>query len=603
MTSSLLPIGATLSERYRIDAFIAEGGMAIVYRAHDLRLERDVAIKVVRPEIGRQPDYLENFLIEARLAAKVSHANLVNVFDQGLDGSLEYLVMELVEGKTLREVLTKFGRIEQSKALDVTASILAGASALHRAGIVHRDIKPENVILANDGRIKLTDFGLARPTSQDPSGSPLYGTVAYMAPEILRGEQIDARSDIYAIGITLFELLTGSQPFKGDDAKAIAKAHLATDIPMPSSLASGISPSVDSLVQRASSKLPQSRFESASEMLQAVKTSSNSIRGTNPTVRLEPAPTSNPTELISSDLLEEHEEAPRPPRRFVKWLAMTAAAIVLGTTFGWWFGTGPGALITVPDLVSMAEIDARGATSQLPIKFESVDEYSDKAKGTVIRTDPPAGSYLMRDGSLKVYLSMGPKLNTVPNLLGKNLAEATLTLRGVNLWVGAVESFFNDAALGTVYDYSGSDGTSYPDGSKIDLKVSLGPIPMVQGVSKEVATTLLTAAGLKVGKITESYSDTVAKGQIISFVPQSADLAKGGSVDLTVSKGSDKVIMPKVVGETIAASKLALENLGLRVIVDTNQLTSKWGVAKVKSASAPAGSTLRIGDSVTIVSR
>jgi serine/threonine-protein kinase len=282
---------------------------------------------------------------------------------------------------------------------------------------------------------------------------------------------------------------------------------------------------------------------------------------------------------------------------------MTAAAILIGLTVGWWFGTGPAALITVPDLVSMNEIDARGATSQLPIKFESVDEYSDKDKGTVIRTDPPAGAYLMRDGSLKVYLSMGPKLNTVPNLLGKNLADATLTLRGANLWVGTVESFFNDAALGTVYDYSGSDGTSYPDGSKIDLKVSLGPIPMVQGVSKEVASALLTAAGLKVGKVTEAYSDTVPKGQVISIVPQSADLTKGGSVDLTVSKGSDKVIMPKVVGETIAASKLALESLGLRVIVDTNQLTSKWGVAKVKSASATAGSTLRIGDSVTIVSR
>ena len=224
MTSQTLPIGSVLSERYRIDAFLAEGGMALVYRAHDLRLERDVALKIVKDEFANSPDYLDAFINEAKLAARVSHPNLVNVFDQGVDGDFDYLVMELVVGKTLREIMSKFTKIEPSRALDVVASVLAGLSALHRAGIVHRDVKPENIILANDGRIKVTDFGLARPTSETKTaGTPLLGTVAYIAPEVLRGEQLDSRSDLYSVGVVLFELVTGTQPFAGESSKDVAK--------------------------------------------------------------------------------------------------------------------------------------------------------------------------------------------------------------------------------------------------------------------------------------------------------------------------------------------------------------------------------------------
>ena len=197
MTFNTLPQGTILSDRYRIDAFLAEGGMALVYRAHDIRLERDVALKIVKDEFANSPDYQDAFINEAKLAAKVNHPNLVNVFDQGVDGDFDYLVMELVEGKTLREILAKFGKIEANRALDVVAALLAGLSALHRAGIIHRDVKPENIILANDGRIKVTDFGLARPAAKVQSAdAPLLGTVAYISPEALRGSTVDARSDI-----------------------------------------------------------------------------------------------------------------------------------------------------------------------------------------------------------------------------------------------------------------------------------------------------------------------------------------------------------------------------------------------------------------------
>ena len=606
MTYQTLPIGSVLSDRYRIDAFLAEGGMAVVYRAHDLRLERNVAIKIVKDEFANSPDYLTAFINEAKLAAKVNHPNLVNVFDQGVDGDYDYLVMELVEGKTLREILGKFGKIEQARALDVIASVLAGLSALHRAGIIHRDVKPENIILANDGRIKLTDFGLARPTAtSQASGSPLLGTVAYISPEALKGQVLDARSDLYSLGVVLFELLTGQQPFTGEDSRAVARAHLNDVFPTPSSQNSRVSGAVDALVLKATARDQHERFASASEMLEQLRQTSTDLRNNNETrvISNETEVIENKTELIAAPELAELETEERKPRRFILWLAMTLTAVILGLGVGWWFGTGPGALITVPNLVSMTESEAVDATGLLPIKVQTIDENSDAPIGTVIRTDPASGSYVLRDGTLKVYLSIGPKLNTVPDLHGKNLIDATAALRAANFWIGKTDEFFNDSPLGTVFDFTGSDGSALPDGSNIDLKVSLGPIPVVKGISLQAARMALTAAGLNVGQITEAYSDTFAAGQVISLVPTTDALGKGGVVDLTVSKGTDKVIMPKVVGETIAASKLALEQLHLKVIVDTNVLSSRWGIAKVKSASAAAGATLRIGDTVTIVSR
>jgi serine/threonine-protein kinase len=606
MTSDTLPKGTILSDRYRIDAFLAEGGMALVYRAHDLRLERDVALKIVKDDFANSPDYQAAFINEAKLAAKVNHPNLVNVFDQGVDGDFDYLVMELVEGKTLREILNKFGKIESNRALDVIAAVLAGLSALHRAGVIHRDVKPENIILANDGRIKVTDFGLARPASMAQSAAaPLLGTVAYISPEALRGQSVDARSDLYAVGIVLFELLTGEQPFNAEDSRAVARMHLQERVPAPSSLNPAISTEVDALVLKSTNQSAEARFESASSMLNEVKRAVSSGDDSNQTrvISNETELIDNRTELISADGLDELDPEPKRERRFRNWVVLTLSAVLLGLGLGWWFGVGPGAVITVPNLVAMTESEVASATELLPIKVTTEDENSDAPIGTVTRTDPASGSLILRDGTLTVYLSIGPKLNKVPELKGKNLIEATAALRAANFWVGSTSQAFSEQPLGTIYDYTGSDGSVIEDGSSIDLKISLGPLPAVQGVALDVAKTLITAVGLKVGTIDYAYSDTYAKGQVISLVPKTADIAKGGTVDLTVSKGSDLVVMPQVVGETISASKLALEQLGLKVIVDTNALSSRWGIVKVKSCSAAVGSQLRIGDTVTIVAR
>lgn len=601
MYSQPLTPGTVLADRYRIDAFLAEGGMAMVYRGHDLRLQRDVAVKIVKSEFA-ETGYEQDFVAEARVAASVNHPNLVNVFDQGVTAGLDFMVMELVEGKTLRDIMNRFGRIDEDKAREVLVSILSGLAALHRRGLVHRDIKPENVILANDGRIKLTDFGLARPSSL-PSQGPLVGTAAYLAPELLGGSPADIRCDVYAVGIVFYELLVGAKPFQAEDSNAMARMHTTHRVPAPSDAAPAISAATDAVVLRATAFEPAARYASAAEMLQTL--SSTGASGADST-RVIAQPTEvidSRTELIGTPETREVEQPQRRTRRFGAWLAMSLSAVLIGLTAGWWFGTGPGALITLPSVAGMSLSQARDALSGYPIKLATVNENSDKPIGDVISSEPVAGALVARESKVTLHVSIGPKLIAVPNVAGKNLVEATSSLVTAGFVIGATTQAFNSSPLGTVYDYSGSDGAVYPPGTKIDLKISLGPIPAVIGVTESVARTMLTAVGINVGKTSLAYSDTVALGNVISVAPETTDLTKGGAVDLVISKGSDKVVMPKVIGETIAASQLALQKLGLKVIVDTNVLSSRWGIAKVKSASVAAGGTLRIGDTVTIISR
>jgi serine/threonine-protein kinase len=257
----------------------------------------------------------------------------------------------------------------------------------------------------------------------------------------------------------------------------------------------------------------------------------------------------------------------------------------------------------MPDLTSRTEKQAVTALSGFKAELEIIRQSSKTiTAGTVIASEPAAGS-IFWGGKIRVLVSTGPKLVAVPALTGKTLIEATALLLQSGFTVGKVDSWFSTAPIGTVFAYNGADGSLIPEESKVDIEVSLGAIPVVAGLDKSAAVSLLQVAGLKLRNISEEYSDSVAKGQVISLVPLSDPIGKAGEVDLVVSKGTNIVIMPKVIGETISAAKTLLESLGLRVTVDTNQLTSKWGIAKVKKVSVSQGTKLRIGDAVTIISR
>ena len=623
--------------------------MATVYLAMDLRLERKVALKIIHPHLANDISFRDKFIREARIAAKLSHPNLVNVFDQGEDGDMAFMAMEFVSGITLRDALKDFGALDWKRALDLFEPMLSGLAAAHRAGILHRDLKPENVLLADDGRIKLGDFGLARDIDNNTATGSLVGTVAYLSPELVMRGTADARSDVYAAGIMLFEMLAGRQPFEGEQAVQIAYQHANDNVPAPSKYNPNVPPLLDELVLWATARDAAHRPNDAVELLAVVQRAKAELKAGRkdtaigiPTVNssnlnsttVMPTVANDATQILNPDIsrldaddtrvisdlgnfnqtavlddlgytdqqLNPLEEIGRKRRGF-GILITTLLIVLLGAGSGWWFSSGPGGLNFIPNLTSRTADEAQVTLSNLKANIAIAEENSATvAKGLVIRTDPAAGSFFF-GGTITVYVSSGPRLVNAPNLLGLNLAEATAEIVKAGFSLGEVTSAFNEAPLGKVFDYFGADGNQIPETSKINLSVSLGSIPVVAGLEQEAAVAAIQAVGLKINEITEDYSDTIAAGQVISLIPQSEPLGKNGTVNLVVSKGPNIVTVPNMIGQTVLAAKAALESLGLRVVVNTDQLTTRWGVVPVKRQSAAAGTQLRVGDSITISTR
>lgn len=641
-------IGQLIGNRYLIESQVASGGMATVYLATDQRLDRQVALKVIHPHLANDASFQEKFVLEAKTAAKLSHPNLVNVFDQGTDGQTTFLVMEYVSGITLRDALKEYGPLPAVRALEMLAQILSGLAAAHRAGILHRDLKPDNVLLADDGRVKLGDFGLARAITEHTNSGDLVGTIAYLSPELVTRGLADARSDVYAAGILLFELLTGKQPFEGEQAVQIAYQHANSTVPAPSTLAPETPSAIDKLVAWSTAKSPADRPADAGELLakvnqlvadlkagkanqttvidfavsdsNATQVLNSSATNHDATQVIAGAAASDSTELLGAlgsttsfdasatqvlnplvELTEGNATEFGQRRLGLKLLVTTFLVILLGSGAGWWFGSGPGALAAVPNLTSRTVTSAEAALAVLAPKITIINENSTTVtKGLVIRTEPAAGAYLAKGSDLKIFVSLGPKLVAAPSLKGMNVAEATAKLLASGFKLGAVNSWFDVNPIGQVYDYLGADGTPIPEGTSIDLSVSLGPIPVVSGIDQAIAVTAIEATGLKISSIEQEFSDTVAPGKAIGLVPQTKPLGAGGSVKLLISKGPNIVIMPKVIGETVLAAKALLESAGLTVIVNTDQLQSKWGIVKVKRSSEAVGAKLKAGYSVTI---
>lgn len=641
--------GRIIGERYRVEQIVARGGMATVYLAVDLRLERKVALKIIHPHLANDISFRDKFIREARIAAKLSHPNLVNVFDQGEDGDMAFMAMEFVSGITLRDALKDFGALDWKRALDLFEPMLSGLAAAHRAGILHRDLKPENVLLADDGRIKLGDFGLARDIDNNTATGSLVGTVAYLSPELVMRGTADARSDVYAAGIMLFEMLAGRQPFEGEQAVQIAYQHANDNVPAPSKYNPNVPPLLDELVLWATARDAAHRPNDAVELLAVVQRAKAELKAGRkdtaigiPTVNssnlnsttVMPTVANDATQILNPDIsrldaddtrvisdlgnfnqtavlddlgytdqqLNPLEEIGRKRRGF-GILITTLLIVLLGAGSGWWFSSGPGGLNFIPNLTSRTADEAQVTLSNLKANIAIAEENSATvAKGLVIRTDPAAGSFFF-GGTITVYVSSGPRLVNAPNLLGLNLAEATAEIVKAGFSLGEVTSAFNEAPLGKVFDYLGADGNQIPETSKINLSVSLGAIPVVAGLEQEAAVAAIQAVGLKINEITQDYSDTIAAGQVISLIPQSEPLGKNGTVNLVVSKGPNIVTVPNMIGQTVLAAKAALESLGLRVVVNTDQLTTRWGVVPVKRQSAAAGTQLRVGDSITISTR
>ena len=615
--------GRLISSRYLVQSLVASGGMASVYRARDSVLEREVALKIIHPHLATDKSFVEKFRREAKMAAKLSHPNLVNVFDQGTDGEITFLVMEFVPGITLRDAMNDFGLLDASRTLEIIEPLTAGLAAAHSAGILHRDLKPENIFLDDNGNVKLGDFGLARAITQHTETGSVVGTVAYLSPELVTRGQADARSDIYSLGVMIFEMLTGRQPFEGEQAVQIAYQHANDRIPAPSSVKPGVPPLLDEIVLWATARNPKDRPANARELLPVIKRARSDLaRGL--TTNLEDiAKTARAnwdedfvaldgaTEVIDEQLLGQLEYRSEIATKLTKANRRTGRILVLFTFLavfasagsGWWFATGPGGAASVPELSGRSLQVAIAALEPIGLKVVEQQEHSLLVPiGFVTRTDPPAGSQVSKQSEITVFVSLGPKQVLVPEVPDADLSEAQALLTASELEPGAVTSFFSTVAAGKVIAFSLPSGTETNQGTVIDIQISLGELPDVRNNGAEQAKQELQALGVVV---TESlvFSDEVSKGLVVAMVPESDPLKEGGSVRLDVSKGPEFATLPNMVGETVAAAKRALEALGLAVTVDTDQLTSSYGVVKVARQSPAPGQKVRVGSTVTIYTR
>ncbi len=615
--------GQLIAQRYLVRSLVAEGGMASVYLAQDNVLDREVALKVIHPHLAKDKSFVDKFRREAKVAAKLSHPNLVNVFDQGTDGEVIFLVMEYVPGITLRDAMNDFGALDANKTLDIIEPLTAALAAAHAAGILHRDLKPENVFLSNGGTVKLGDFGLARAITQHTQTGSVVGTVAYLSPELVLRGQADARSDVYSLGVMIFEMLTGSQPYQGEQAVQIAYQHANDNIPAPSSVKPTVPELLDEIVLWATARNPAHRPSSAEALLPVIKRARSDLaRGLDTSLQqidktarinfdeefLAPA---GATEVISLETLEPEQfnsgialKLQKANRRSKLWLTVfTLLAIFGGAGSGWWFSSGPGGLAVIPDLTGRTLEAAILALEPLEVIIEQAEEDSATVPvGAVSRTDPASGSRIFKGSTVTIYLSLGPKQLKVPDARGLSPQEARSLLSDSGFTPGAIKNFFSSEPSGQVFALSAEIGAVLNQGSVIDIRVSLGELPEVAGLTAEQARALLADIDIVLEEA-EVFSNEIPAGSVVSLVLSKTPLEEGGKVKLETSKGPEIVIMPNVVGETIAAAKTLLENLGLRVVIDTNQLSSNFGIAKVRNQTPTAGSETRVGDSVTIISR
>ena len=626
-------IGLLVDDRYRIQARLARGGMATVYVAHDERLDRPVALKVMHPHLAESADFVARFRREARAAARIVSPGVVSVFDQGVIHGQGFLVMELIDGTNLRALLQAQGAFTVAQALQYTQDILEALRAAHRVGVIHRDIKPENVLVPSEGPVRVTDFGLARAASEvsmSTTGSML-GTVAYMAPEIATSGVCDARTDLYAVGIMLCEMLTGSVPWQGESAMQMAYHHVNDSVPLPSEFEPWIPRELDDLVAALAAKDPEDRPLDAQEALDLLLRSRTSV----------------PTEIAGKRADVEGKEesdhrtaalglveltAPLPAQklpatsqaivhvsggaivpaphksrrtRFGKLIALIVSLVIVSVVGGlwWWHEYGPGSYITMPATDGRTVAEVENDLRTLHLKFQERQDFSDTVEsGIVISSTPGSQEKVHKRAEVLVVVSKGVDMRTTPNLSGMATDTAKNTLTTAGLAVGNVtEDWSETVDKGKVVSQSLEAGSSVRHDTAVDFVVSKGreplTVPNLSGKSAEEVRQTLESMGLSAQE-TEAHSSTVAQGTVISQeTAAGTTLHRGDKVQYTVSKGPETVEVPAVQGLQESQARAALERVGLQVRVE-RFMGGLFGT--VRSSDPGAGTVVPRGTTVTL---
>ena len=629
-------IGEIIDGRYQLTRVVGSGGMATIYAAIDLRLDRQVAVKIMHSHLAQDEQFVSRFIREAKAAASLSHPNIVAVLDQGWNqgGSpCVFIVMELIEGATLRDYLIEQGSLSPERALSIITPVASALAAAHKLGIVHRDIKPENILVSKEGRIKIADFGLARGAllgnTMTAESSVILGSVSYLSPEQVQRGVADAKSDIYSLGIVLFEILTGQKPYQGEDPVQVAIKHVNERVPAPSTLKPGLSVEIDQLVLSATDIDPDKRPRDAVVMLEKLRELSEkldprkrqlSLELDLPPLAIKEAGKRDSAKRLRRDKDREVEIpknqeaavkkeksssiAKKALSKRVKRNRQIAALIAIALGIGIWYViVGPGSKVIVP---SLAGLTVKEATSELAdlgldLKVEREEFSEDIPENRVINSSPAGGGRISPDGTVEVTISKGKERYIVPTLQGLKIEIAEGLISDNNLVVGEIiEEFSSEFPKGFIMRSSPAAGERIKRDSQVTLYLSKGVeqvgVSSYQGKSGEQALNELTEAGFEV-ETKYVFSEDLPIGAVVSQIPSGGDIDKGSVITLTVSKGSQFVFIPNVFSLSEAKAIDTLKDLDLKVVV------KKVGNKKTKvvtNISPKVGDKVKRGSTVTI---
>ncbi|HIZ82345.1 MAG TPA: Stk1 family PASTA domain-containing Ser/Thr kinase [Candidatus Mediterraneibacter pullistercoris] len=641
--------GVILGKRYEILGRIGSGGMADVYKGRDLKLNRYVAIKVLKSDYRSDEVFIKKFLSEAQAAAGLMHPNVVNVYDVGQDRGLYYMVMELVEGITLKDYIEKKGRISPKETISISIQMVTGLQAAHNQHIIHRDIKPQNIIISKDGKVKVTDFGIARATTSTQTiSTSVMGSVHYTSPEQARGGVVDQKSDIYSIGITMYEMVTGHVPFDGDSTVTVALKHLQEEIIAPGEEVSDLPYSLECIIMKCTQKNPALRYHDCASLLTDLKRSLVDPDGDFVVLGMGVSSDTDRTVVMSTEELErvqqhgydddddeddddryqdrrrKKQNVNPDTRRIMKVLMIVAGVVVallilflVANAAG--FFSGPSGLtqnegeeetVKVPDLRGMTEEEARKAIEDLELGLDVAGERQPSnqyAEGEIMNQNPAPDDEVAPFSTIEVVISSGEeaKMVQVPNVVGRSESDAENTLRAANLTVVYGEAAFsNEIAEGDVISSNPSAGTEVEEGTEVTIIVSLGEepatVPNLVNKSASAAESALSDAGLN-GSSSEEYSDDVPEGRVIrQSIDAGTEVDPGTTVEYVVSLGPETtyVTVPGLGGYTENQAIRRLEEKGLSVGTIDYAYSDTVGAGYVISQTASPGSSVEEGTTV-----
>lgn len=631
--------GELIDGRYQLQKLIAAGGMASIYLAMDLRLDRLVAVKIMHPHLASDEEFVNRFIKEAKATAALNHPNVVSIQDQGWnEGGVPavFIVMEYVDGSTLRDYLFERGALSVDDVLRYLIPVVSALAEAHAIGIIHRDIKPENILISKDGRVKIADFGLARGaqlgSTQTAESSVVLGSVSYLSPEQVQRGISDARSDIYSLGIVLFELLTGKKPYDGETPIQIAYKHVNEKVPSAKLFNPDLPDELDRLIARATDTNPDKRFKDARELLNELRTIQEAIDPRKRQLSLEldlPIAVSRPLKKsktprgevrIGTQVIERMKNMTQPikpaettptaeiRRRVSKRVKRNRviALILVGVLAagGWYQFLGPGSQIAIPSVVGLSVADAKSEIAGVGLLADVTqqDFSEDVDKGLVLTSIPGGGGHLPKGGTVHLVLSKGKERILIPTLAGMTQDAATAALINAGLKVGNIsEAFSQTIAANLVVDGSPSAQTPVRRNSVVDLIISKGieqiALPSYVGKTSDQAVNELTDAGFVV-KTAYAYSETIPAGGVIRQEPTGVSTApKGSNVMVVVSRGTQFVFIPNLFSLSESAARTSLESLQLKVTV--KKIGSKKNM-KVTGISPKVGTQVKRGTVVVI---